>query len=386
MSRNNFECEMRLAVASAVEDAQTDPNDSLGGFKSSTTVDELDGSITGAGDLYHFTDSARIGSTDYTGSWIIFMGEFALGVGVEPEANFAVEVIDFNLSTGEFTLDGPLPVVLTVADLYRLYTPNNLFSAWDAVTSVSRETRYRLMFAAAGPNGQVDPTLNVWITDHRPGPLVLEAACSTHQALDGAPIEITGISDQFQEPDILTTAGGLIPSSPAAQNIPQDWRRSPDNQSQLMTPRMGGSKVLSGNQHRAIWLRLRFRDEATIPRPQTCAFQVHVQGDIGDEHLGASFMVIADIDGPDLEIIMGPDRKNRRLGGSRVRAIVRDSVTKLPVANYTPVITLDTAEGTLHPQNQEETTEDGVIAQRVYTASTLVADVGKDVDFSLEVF
>jgi hypothetical protein len=385
MSRNNFECEMRLAVATAVQDPQPDPNASLGGFKSSTTVDALDGSITGAGDLYHFTDSARAGPTDYTGSWIIFMGEFAF-VAATDEVNFAVEVIGFDTDTGEFTLDGPLPIVLTVGHLYRLYTPNNLFSAWDALTSVSREDRYRLMFAAAGPNGQVDPTLNVWVTDHRPGPLLLEAACSTHQALDGAAIQITSILDEFQLPDLTTVAGGLIPASPAAQNIPQDWQRSPDNQNQLMTPRMGGSKVLSGNQHRAIWLRLSFRDEATLPRPQTCAFQVHVQGDIGDEELGASFMVLVDIDGPDLEIIMGPDRKDRRLGGSRVKAIVRDSVTKLPIANYTPVITLDTAEGTLHPQNQEETTEDGVIVQRVYTASALAADVGKDIDFSLEVF
>jgi len=384
MSRNNFECEMRLAIASGVNDAQPDPNASLGGFKSSDTVDELDGSITGAGDLYHFTDSARIGSTDYTGSWIIFMGEFAFSPGVELEANFAVEVIDFNLSTGEFTLDGPLPIVLTVGDLYRLYTVNNLFSAWDALTSVSQETRYRLMFAAAGANGQVDPRLNVWITDHRPGPLLLECACSTHQALDGSAIEIPTIANERTEPDIVTSAGNMITTG--ALGASQDWRRSPDNQAERMTPIAGGTLQLSGLQHRAIWLKLSWRDGATIPRPQVCAFQVHVQGDIGDEELGASFMVLVDIDGPDLEFIMGPDRKNRRLGGSRVKAIVRDSVTNLAVPNYTPVITLDTAEGTLHPQNQEETSDDGVVVQRVYTSSILDADVGKDVDFSMEVF
>ena len=386
MSQENFECEMRLAVASAVNDDQTDPNASLGGFKSGTRIDALWGEITGAGDLYHFTDSARTSDPDWTGSWIIFFGEHTNSVAATAEVNFAVEVIDFDTDTGEFTLDGPLPIVLTVGHRYRLFTPNGLFGAWDGTTSVSRPDRHRLMFAAAGPNGAVGAPLNVWVTDHRPGPLLLEAACSTHQALDGAPIQITAILDQFQEPDILTTAGGLIPSTPVAQNIPQDWRRSPDNQTQLMTPRMGGSKSLFGNQHRAIWLRLRFRDEAAIPRPQVCAFQVHVEGDIGDERLGASFMVLVDIDGPSLQILMGPDRKNRRLGGSRVRAIVRDSVTKLPVANYTPVITLDTAEGTLHPQNQEETSVDGVVVQRVYTSSTLAADVGKDVDFSVEVF
>ena len=383
MSRNNFECEMRLAIASGVNDAQPDPNASIGGFKSSTTIDELDGSITGAGDLYHFTDSARIGSTDYTGSWIIFMGEFAF-VAATDEVNVAVEVIDFDLSTGEFTLDGPLPIVLTVGHLYRLYTANNLFSAWDALTSVSQETRYRLMFAAAGPNGQVDPRLNIWITDHRPGPLLLECACSTHQALDGAAIEIPTITNERTEPDIVTSAGNMITTG--ALGASQDWRRSPDNQAERMTPIAGGTLGLNGNQHRAIWLRLSWRDAATIPRPQVCAFQVHVQGDIGDEELGASFMVLVGIDGPDLEIIMGPDRKNRRLGGSRVKSIVRDSVTKLPVPNYTPVITLDTAEGTLHPQNQEETSDDGVVVQRVYTSSTLDADVGKDIDFSMEVF
>jgi hypothetical protein len=383
MSRNNFECEMRLAIASAVNDAQPDPNDSLGGFKSSDTVDELDGTITGAGDLYHFTDSARAGPTDYTGSWIIFMGEFAF-VAATDEVNFAVEVIGFDTGTGEFTLEGPLPIVLTVGHLYRLYVPNNLFSAWDALTSVSQETRYRLMFAAAGPNGQVDPRLNVWITDHRPGPLLLECACSTHQALDGAAIEIPTITNERTEPDIISSAGNMITTG--ALGASQDWRRSPDNQAERMTPIAGGSIVLSGNQHRAIWLKLSWRDAATLPRPQTCVFQVHFQGDIGDEELGASFMVIVGIDGPDLELIMGPDRKNRRLGGSRVKAIVRDSVTKFPVPNYTPVITLDTAEGTLHPQNQEETSDDGVVVQRVYTSSILDADVGKDIDFSMEVF
>ena len=384
MSRNNFECEMRLAIASAVNDAQPDPNASLGGFKSSTTVDELDGSITGAGDLYHFTDSARAGPTDYTGSWIIFMGEFAF-VAATDEVNFAIEVIDFDTGTGEFTLEGPLPIVLTVGHLYRLYVPNSLFSAWDALTSVSQETRYRLMFAAAGPNGQVDPRLNVWITDHRPGPLLLECACSTYQALDTpSPIEIPTITNERTEPDIVTSAGNMITTGSLGAS--QDWRRSPDNQAERMTPIAGGTLGLNGNQHRAIWLKLSWRDAATLPRPQTCVFQVHFQGDIGDENLGASFMVIVDIDGPDLEIIMGPDRKNRRLGGSRVKAIVRDSVTKLPVPNYTPVITLDTAEGTLHPQNQEETSDDGVVVQRVYTSSILDADVGKDIDFSMEVF
>jgi len=384
MSRRNFECEMKRAVASGVGDPQTDPNAMLGGFRSSTTIDELDGSITDAGDLYHFTDAGLLPtSTDYTGSWIIFFGEDAF-VAATDEVNFAVEVIGFDTVTGEFTLDGPLPIVSVVGRVYRLYTPNSVFDAWDALTSVSREPRYRLMFIHALGNGTTNGPYNVWITDHQPGPLILEIACSTMAELDAAAIEIPGIANERVEPDIETTAGAMVGTGD--EGGPQTWRRSPANQAELMTPRRGDTTALPGLTHRALWMRLRFRDNATIPRPQTCVWQVHAEGTASEPERGASFMVIVDIDGPDLEIVMGPDRKNRRLGGSRVRVIVRDSVTGLPVPNYTPAITLDTAEGTLHPQNQEETSDDGVVTQRVYTSSILDGDVGKDIDFSLEVF
>ena len=385
MSTGNFRFDWRLAAPGAYQDTQPDPNASLGGFQAANDIAELAGTITSAGDLYHFTDSALApSSTDYTGGWIIFYGEDAF-VAPTAEVHFATEIIDFNVSTGEFTLEGPLPIVSVVGRVYKLFMPNNLFDAWDATTSVSRPARHRLTFPRIGTTEIFSPIM-AWVQDHRPGPLLLEMACST---LDGKattppPLEIPAIVDEFFPPDITTTAGGLVGAS-GDESSEQDWRRAIGNDTEFMTPRMS-AETFRNSRHRAMWMRLRFRDAATIPRPQRCVWQVFFQGNTANPEQGGSAMVIVDIDGPDLEIIMGPDRKNRRLGGSRVKAIVRDSVTKLPVPNYTPVITLDTAEGTLHPQNQEETSDDGVVTQRVYTSSALDADVGKDIDFSMEVF
>jgi len=262
--------------------------------------------------------------------------------------------------------------------------PNTLFAAYDGTSSVSRVARHRLTFIASLSNGATNFPYNVWVTPIRPGPLILELACSAAAALDAGPIEIADIQNEGDAPDITTTAGGIVGTGSGAG--PQQWLASPANEAQDMTPRRGDSVGIAVNQHRALWIRLRWRDASTIPRPQTCVWQVHSEGPIGQEERGASSMVVVDIDGPLLEYVLGPDRRNRRLGGSRVQAQVRDSVTKLPVPNYTPVITLDTAEGTLHPQNQEETTDDGVKVGRVYASSTLSSDVGKDIDFSLEVF
>jgi hypothetical protein len=383
VSRRNFEQEWRLAAPS-LNGVQNDPDSSIGGQKSATRFETLDGSITSAGDLYHFTDSALAPSaTDYTGGWIIFFGEHAI-VSATAEVNYAAEIKDFNLSSGEFTLVEALPIVLTVGHRYRLWMPNGLFSAYDGISSVTRDVRHRLTFVASLPNGTTNFPYNVWVTPLRPGPLVLELVCSAAAALDTGPIVIASILDEADAPDITTTAGGIVGTGSLAG--PQQWLASPANEAQDMTPRRGDTNGLPGNQHRAVWMRLRWRDESTIPRPQTCVWQVHSEGPTGQEERGASCMVIVDVDGPLLEYVLGPDRKNRRLGGSRVQAQVRDSVTKLPVPNYTPVITLDTAEGTLHPQNQEETSDDGVKVGRVYTSSILSADVGEDIDFSLEVF
>jgi hypothetical protein len=382
VSRRNFEQEWRLAAPS-LNAAQSDPNDSIGGQKSSTRFEAVDGSITTAGDLHHFSDSARIGATDYTGGWIIFFGEHDF-VAATAEVNSAAEIKDFNLSTGEFTLVDALPIVLTVGHRYRLWMPNGLFAVYDGTSSVDRASRHRLTFIANLPNGTTNFPYNVWVTPLRPGPLILEVVCSAAAALDAGPIVIPAIADEADEPDITTTTGGIVGVGSLAG--PQQWLASSENEAQDMTPRRGDSVGLPGNQHRALWMRLRWREASTIPRPQTCVWQVHSEGPIGQEERGASCMVIVDIDGPALEFVLGPDRKNRRLGGSRVQAQVRDSATKLPVPNYTPVIALDTAEGTLHPQNQEETSDDGVKVGRVYTSSTLSADVGKDIDFSVEVF
>ncbi len=382
MSIHNFEQEWRLA-APTVNDVQSDPDDSLGGQKSATRFETLNGSITTAGDLYHFSDSARIGATDYTGGWIIFFGEHAV-VAATAEVNHAAEIKDFNLSTGEFTLVDALPIILTVGHRYRLWMPNTLFAAYDGISSVTRIARHRLTFIASLSNGATNFPYNVWVTPLRPGPLILELVCSAAAALDAGPIDISDIANEGDSPDITTTAGGIVGTGSGAG--PQQWLDSPANESQDMTPRRGDSVGIAVNQHRALWMRLRWRDESTIPRPQTCVWQVYSEGPIGQEERGASCMVVVNIDGPSIEYILGPDRKNRRLGGSRVKAIVRDSVTKLPIPNHTPVITLDTAEGTLHPQNQEETSDDGVVVQRVYTSSDLDADVGKDIDFSMEVF
>ena len=382
MSRSAIEIAFRLSGSSYLG-APFAPEDSLGGFVSSGDV-YTESTVTASADVHHFTDSAQIGE-DLVGSWVIPMGEFIITIhGAEPELNEAREVVAFNTGTGEFTLGEALPVALGVGHFYRLCQPGDIFNAIDGPLSVSKADRFRLCWLLSLPNGTIDE-FNIWIKDVNPGPLRLEVATATHQGSSIDQIQIPTIVDEFAEPDITTTAGGLLEPSPASANVSQVWGRSPANHAGDDSPRSGVN--VSGNKHRPIWLRLSWLDAATLPRPQICAFQVVADGRVDQDFRRSSFMVVVQIDGPTIEYVFGPDRKNRIEGGSKVQAQVRDADTKIQIPNYTAVISLDPpSPGTLHPQNQEETSDDGVIVQRVYESPTDPGEVGSDVDVSVEVF
>jgi hypothetical protein len=123
-------------------------------------------------------------------------------------------------------------------------------------------------------------------------------------------------------------------------------------------------------------MRLRWRDD-TPPRPQQCAFQVIVSG--SDPAEDGSFMIVVDIDGPALTRTLGSDRAIRLSGGARIQAQVEETLTGDPVTDYTVVISQPEGPGTLGAQNQDVTTDDGVIVERVYSSPTDLTGVGTSI-------
>lgn len=365
MAAGNFAFHAELAKVGG--GAQTDPNDSLGGQRSGTNVEDLEGTITAVASTSVFTDSSQISAADWTGAWLVFY-DGTLNV------NVAREVVDFDDSTGEFTVSPTLPELPVVAQRFRAFRPNGLFDAFSSDKSVSMVDRHRLSFAFSDTT--FVSAVGFWVRDLQPGPLTLELAASP-KVND----IITAIGDESQAPDIVTSAGGLInPPASGPSGSQQVWLRPAEYATQV--PVQGGSRQLS-NQAKALWLRLRWRGGSQLPRPQRCVFQVML--DTTTASSTGSFMVVVDILGPVLEFGLGPDRALRIAGGARVQANVRDVVTQAPVPDYTATIELVApSPGSIGPQNQDVTTDDGVVLERVYTSP--VVPPLDDVEFKVEVF
>lgn len=321
-------------------------------------------------DLAGFGDGPDPGSPplDYTNKWMTFHGPTNL--------NEVREVVAFDDSTGEYTLDSDLPSTPQVGDFYRLWGPNGFFSPYDNDQSVRRPFKHRLTYFRNETAAQLN-VARLYVKDIIPGPLVCEVACGVRT---GGDVFVVGVDNEEDTPDILTLAGGFLQGDLKPQTFEKPFNYA---QAGNTTPR-GRDQSVGVNAGIQAFIRLSFRDNEPIPIGTRCVFQVF--SDFNNGQTIGCLLIVVDVLGADEELILGPDRKLRIAAGARVQAIVRDRATKALIPNHTVNITLEApSPGSLGPQNKEVTDETGIPVAAVYLSPTDGGEEGEDVTFTIEV-
>ncbi len=368
-------------AAATFDAAQGDPNDSLGGFKSSTTIADFEGAITTVNSDREIVDTS-LGATDFTGGWVVHL---------DTNLNEVSEIIDHNTGTDTLTFREELASTPIVTDRYWVFMPNGLFNAYGAADSRTRDPRHRLTYVYNSTGGQLDD-IRCYVQDIQTGPVHCEIAMAVHPFGQNAHYDVIDISDENDSP-VLFSLTDLI------WGDPQDFvaRRgfdAADAGSPFGLGGVNGVKSIrdsgtSVNADRPLWVRLRFDPDAPIPLPSTVVFQVFVDSE--DGVTASSFLVVVDVDGVTEQIVPVVDRRLRIAGGARLSCIVTDSIAPFePVPGRTIRIEKTAGPGTLNPQAktvQEAAipAADGEPIRRVYVCPTDPADVGLTVTFSFEV-
>lgn len=368
-----------LAGASTAGGSQPDPNASLGGARSSSVAYSYQGQVTSVTDESVFADSSLIAHADVTGWWLSY---HTAGSNV----NAVRRVIAFDDSTGEVTLEGPLPALPVVTDYFRLWEPNGIFSSFDAADCSARSTsgRHRLL-ALRNQIGTFTVNLRAYVVPISPGPLECQIALSATSTLD---FDCLSIATEDDEPDIRTTGITGVGERFAgnAFNRPQRFS-SPRYLDQTYFTPAAFTANYDNNEARALWVKLHFVDTAPIPVAFESVWQVIWEDENGGSppFSSGSLIIAVAVDGSDEEILANVDRAPRIAAGARVQANVTDRLSGLPVPDHTIAISQTAGSGTLGAQNKDTTDEDGDPVYRVYLSSTDPADEGDTVDFRIEV-
>jgi hypothetical protein len=299
------------------------------------------------------------------GSWLCFQDG--------ANENVAREVIGFDDSLGEFTVDGDLPNDAVASDVYRLWPPNGLFAAFTNVQSVSRSQRSRLLYMRNN-SGSTMPTFRYYVQGIDPGPLVCEIAMG---AKVGGELTVLGIQDEADEP-ALTRVSNFSMGLDGSERFgrPRTYALAEFDSPLELT-------LIGNGAFHATFIKLGFRQGEPIPLFKRCVFQVFA--DSGGGTIVGTMMIVVDVLGADEEMILGPDRRFRLLAGGRVQAIVRDRATGLPVPGKTVTISQTAGPGATTAQSSDVTDDTGLPVRATYISPTDPADVGQTVSHRVEV-
>ncbi len=361
--------------------AQGDPNASLGGFRSITSIAEVESTFTSVTSDRIVIDTT-LPAGDFTGYWM---------VALETNLNQAREIVTYVEGSNTMTLDFDFDSTPLSGDRYWLFAPNGFFDSFDVSDCRSRDPRHRLTYIYNSTGGQLDD-IRVYVKDIQSGPVHCDVAMAVHTFGQNEHFDVDDISDENDPPVLFNTDTGIW--GPAQDFVRKRDFDAADVGSPFGTGTASGEKSIrdsgtSVNADRPIWVRLSFDPDDPIPLPSRVVFQVFIDSEDGTTV--SSFMVIADVDGVPEQVIPLVDRRLRIAGGARLSCIVTDSIAPFePVPGRTIRIEKTAGPGTLNPQAksvQEAAipAADGEPIRRVYVSPTDPGDVGMTVTFSFEV-
>jgi hypothetical protein len=299
-------------------------------------------------------------------SWLVFESG--------DNENVAREVIDFDDTTGTFTVDGDLDFDAAASDVYRLWPPNGVWSAFSNTQSVARVQKSRLLYCWNVTGSNIS-AFRFYVQPIDPGPLVCDIAFGEKV---GSELTVLGIVDEEDEPP-LSRVSNFVMGIDGHERFgrPRTYALaefdSPVEHDQI-----------DNNQFYPVFIKLRFKPNTEpIPLAKRCVFQVF--GGNAATITTGSFMVVVDVLGADEEMILGPDRALRLKAGARVQAIIRDRATGTSIPGKTVVITQTAGPGTLNAQSGDVSDDSGLPVRRTYISPTDDPSIGMTVSFSVEV-
>lgn len=345
---------------------QTDPSASLSGKISSTRIDELQSTLTSVPAALPrsvFIDTTEIGSS-HAGKWILFRDG--------NNDNNAREIIAFNTSTGEYTVQPDLANDAVAADTYQIFDVGALFNPVTADQSVRVAPKHRLAFWD-NTGGPIISPFRAYVVPIEPGPLVCDIAIGL-QSVTVNPI--TGVADEEDTPN-LATASNFVQGTSGAER----FQRTPSFSLAEFESPITDTSFNSGSIN-SLFVKMSFRDGEPLPLAHRAVFQIFVDDGTGDT---GSALIIIDVNGADEVLTLGPDRALRLKGGARVQAIVRDLTTGKPVPGKTVNLRLTSGPGTMTDLIGAVTDDSGNPVQTPYLSPTNEASVGDTVIFTSEV-
>lgn len=370
---------------------QSDPNDSLGGFISSTECHRqyqvfatpVGEQVTATTSAAVFEVASLIGQDVEVGWWLTY---HTAGANIQQMR----EIVAFDDGTGQVTLDAPLPATPTINDFIRVWPPNRLFRTITAAESSSFPSTG--WHRCIGVLNQIDNTTGwkAWLNPVRPGPLRCDIAMGfgSLSALTG--FDVLSIASEFDEPDLVTPS--FISSRPGfsgdfsggPNQRPQRFDDPRSSAGAIITPVPYDSTSWPNGSPRPIWIRMSLEGEVgDMALPQRCVWQLLISDTSGGK-LG-TMPLIADIAGPDQTIDARVDRVPVIGGGARLEVDIRDAATGRTVPDRTVRLSKTSGSGTLLAQNLDQTNTDGDVIRSSYIASTNPADAGDTIDFRVEV-
>ncbi len=361
----------RLA-ATSFNAAQGDPDDSIGGFQSSTSIADIESTFTTVTSDRVVIDTG-LPAGDITGYWVVFL---------DTNLNEVREIVTYVEGSNTITFDRDLPSTPLVSDRYWLFQPNGFFASADADICRRRATRYRLGYSR-NDTGAILDDVRCYVLDIKAGPLVLEVAPAIKDYPQLINFDVDDLTDDETAPVILADQGGW---GDGTQDFRRDRAFDEATRSPFGTPGVNQQKSIRETpfQDRPFWLRLRFDDASPIPLPSQVVFQVFINSDDGVTI--SSFLVVVDVDGVPETIGTVVDRRLRIGGGARLSCLVTDSVApNEPVPGRTIDIKIGSGPGSMNAQSATIQEADGEPIRRVYISPTDPGQEGATVVFDFEV-
>lgn len=367
MALNGQDIELHLAIpGGTLNDPQPDPNDSLGGPMASTTVEEVESTVTSAGDEHQFTDNTQT-STSHVGKWLLFV------TGVAAMEALRIETHD--TGTGKMTFEGEFLTAPQVGDVYRIFNTSSLFEPATAAQAAQGFTSYRLIFVE-NATGDTLENFRAYLQPLDRGRVTYRIAMSDDQFIGGA---VDVLSDETEEPNLN--------DADFRQNQRQFWRTPRSFAQAAGSTPFDTSNNLNNNRRIPIWV------ERTVA-PLSQGFEASAWllileaasatgGGAGPWRTG--IVLTDEITGFTPSLVVSFDRTPRTAGGARMTVTLTDALSGAPIANESVTIELVApSPGSLAGETGLVTDEAGQVSF-VYHAPDDEAEVGTSVQIQASI-
>jgi hypothetical protein len=347
-----------FSVESGYLDPQTDPDQSLGGFRSATRVEELESAVTSVVSTFMFIDTAQIGGgLDHVGKWMVFVtGNNAVG---------ARQILFHDNTTGEIGVAPEWGSTPQVGDDYRISEATGLFDDVSAPECAEGHVDHRCLYLLNSTSVTLtDIRFYLEPLDHS-GTNMEVTAGNRSVGTDEVPVS----ADEEDDPDTDSTgAGGFTTTTP------QRFRSSRDYASAIEVPSTTSGWNLTNGSTSALWIR---RTIPSLSKRFDDAAWLLVAEETGG--VKTAVPIVFNLDGYTAQVTAAFDRTPRTFGGAHITVEVIDADFEFPIEDEDVFIAIDSGPGTLNSAAQPIDTDEDGIARAVYVSPEDDAQAGNTV-------